>query len=176
MSKSDTRENRVTTDGFARGRPAGRLSFSLRHNVALATLSSGIGAAVTATVRGAGGTGVASAFVGVESLRPPAPARLDATFFESDLALAWTRRSRRGWHWVDESDAPLVEANEKYDLEIAGRNGSIQRTLDRPVARVPASELARIGPGGATVHVRQIGDWAMSRPTQMQVTLPKEKP
>lgn len=104
------------------------------------------------------------------------PARLDARFVESDLALAWTRRSRWGWHWVDESDAPLVEANEKYDLEIAGRNGSIQRTLDRPVARVPASELARIGPGGATVHVRQIGDWAMSRPTQMQVTLPKEKP
>ena len=133
-----------------------------------------IGSTVTANVRAAVGSGVASAVVGVESLRPPAPVQIGARRTEGGLALAWTRRSRRGWHWTDETDAPLAEAREAYELRIDGHRGSVEMIRDRPEAWVSVDELARIGPGRATVRVRQIGDWASSRPAETHIDLPEE--
>jgi hypothetical protein len=108
-----------------------------------------------------------------ESRRPPAPtgiaAGLDAA---GALAARWTRRSRRGWAWVDEIDAPLGESREQYRVTVTGPLGSIELLSDAPEATIPAADLARVGSGPATVEVRQIGDGAASRPAQCNVVIP----
>jgi len=39
---------------------------------------------------------------------------------------------------------------------------------------VPAADLMRLGGSIASVEVRQVGDWAMSRPAQLSIDLPQE--
>lgn len=118
-------------------------------------------------------SGTAAIAVTGESLRPPSPVRLDAVFaVNGDLTLSWIRRSRRGWAWVDEIDAPLGESREEYRVTVIGSLGSLERGAGTPELTIAAADLAAVGSGQATIEVRQIGDWAASRPAQRTIIIP----
>jgi hypothetical protein len=107
-----------------------------------------------------------------ESLRPPSPVDLSVVQQPAGgISLSWTRRSRAGWAWTDEVDAPLGETREQYRVTITGAAGIVDALADQPTAAFAQEELAAAGPGPATVEVRQIGDWAASHPAQLAITL-----
>ena len=125
------------------------------------------------TVTQAGGSGAsATAIVGGELLRPPLPVDLSATFAGGTLSASWTRRSRDGFAWIDDVDAPLGEPFEQYAVRVQGPSGTIERTVQTPAISLSPSELAAAGSGAAMLSVRQIGGSAASRPAQISLTLP----
>ena len=96
----------------------------------IALPSSNIGATITATI---GGGTPASTVFSAESLRPPSPVALTAQPQPNgDLALTWIRRSRIGFAWVDEIDAPLGETREEYRVSIAGTLNSVELVVEQP--------------------------------------------
>ncbi len=101
------------------------------------------------------------------ALRPPAPVALAATpQADGSLLVGWTRRSRQGWAWLDDTDAPLAEESERYRLT-AIRAGGTPLTIDSatPSTSVSADQLAAIG-GSAplSIEIVQIGTAAASLP------------
>jgi len=86
--------------------------------------------------------------------------------------LSWTRRSRAGFAWLDEIDAPVGESREQYRVTITATAASLELTVEEPRVTVAASDLATLGRGPTSVEVRQLGDWAASRPTQLTIDLP----
>lgn len=128
------------------------------------------GASLTVTDRNGSTT---SRTFGADSVRPLAPIALSAEFGSNgDLSLGWIRRSRSGFAWVDEIDAPLGESREEYGVVISGTAASVELTSAAPSLLVPASELAALGSGPATIEVCQVGDWAASRAAQLIIELP----
>ena len=116
---------------------------------------------------------MASRLVDLRSVRPPAPVNLSAIVTAAgDLQLGWTRRSRAGFAWLDDIDAPIREQSELYAVTVSGLGGSIDVQSPVPFASILSSELEAVGPGIAQVSVRQIGDWAASVPLEATVTLP----
>ncbi len=133
-----------------------------------------VGMAVQVTALGLGdgsGTSV-SALAGGEALRPPNPVHLqiDATG-SGGLNVDWVRRSRDGWAWLDEMDAPLGETAERYRVTIETATASIEQETSVPSAIFTADQLGSLGSGAATAKVAQIGDRALSRPTSAALTL-----
>jgi hypothetical protein len=127
--------------------------------------------AVAASVIGSGEA--ADVILSAESLRPLAPAGLRATVLgNGDVELRWTRRSRSGWAWLDEVDVPIGEEREEYSVTLTGAAGSAEFTSRDPQLTIAADQLTAAGPGLATVQVRQIGDWAASRPAELALILP----
>jgi hypothetical protein len=127
-----------------------------------------VGAFVTAT--GAGGASASIAF-GAEALRPPSPVNLSAELQSGgDLRLSWTRRSRQGFAWIDGVDAPLGEAREQYRVTITSGTDSVELSANEPSLLVPAAILSTLGTGSATIEVWQIGDFAASRPAQLNIS------
>ena len=108
-----------------------------------------------------------------ESVRPLAPVFL-ATEFGPDgsLALSWIRRSRSGWSWIDEVDAPLGESREQYRVTVTGTAGLFEVIAEVPTLTIDAADLAGVGTGAATIEVRQIGDLAASRAARTTIILP----
>jgi hypothetical protein len=125
------------------------------------------GATLEATDRG-GARG--TALVAGHALRPLAPVDLQATVADG-LALAWVRRGRGGWGWLDQVDVPLGEAREQYRVAVIGPAGALEITTDQPSLTITAAELAPLGAGLATVEVRQVGDWAASPPVRITINL-----
>lgn len=110
-----------------------------------------------------------------ESIRPLAPVGLSAAIDPfGNLRIGWIRRSRLGFAWLDEVDAPLGESRELYRVSIAGAAAGLELTSDAPNLVVPASDVAALGPGEASIDVRQIGDWTASRPVRVVLNLPQE--
>ncbi len=107
-----------------------------------------------------------------EALRPPSPVHLRATVdAASNLQISWLRRSRSGWAWVDEVDAPLGESAERYRIRVEGTIGVLETETASANASFDGAQLAAIGPGAATVTVVQIGDHAVSRPASLSLVL-----
>jgi len=100
------------------------------------------------------------------ALRPPAPAALQAVAqADGSLAIGWVRRSRAGWSWLDDIDAPLGEEAERYRLSAARSAGTLlSRDLDAPGATLAAADLAALGEGPLQLSVVQIGTAAASLP------------
>lgn len=131
---------------------------------------SAFGSQVTARPRGGTQTELVLAS---ESLRPPPPVRLAVVPQASgDWNVSWIRRSRWGFAWIDEVDAPVGETREQYRVTIAGSSGELQLIVDQAQLTVAASDIGLLGSGPATIQVRQIGDWAASRPAELSLTLP----
>ena len=115
----------------------------------------------------------ASVWLSAESLRPPAPVNLTAAIQATgDLEVSWTRRSRGGWAWIDEVDAPLSETVEQYRVSLAGATSAAEFDADQPNLAVAAAVVAGVGTGPATIEIRQIGDFAASRPAQLSINIP----
>jgi hypothetical protein len=130
------------------------------------------GSAVTAADRDGAN---ASLTFGAESVRPLAPVMLTAAIEPSgDLRLQWIRRSRSGLPWLDEVDAPLGESREEYRVSIAGAGAALEFSTDAPELVVAASDVAALGAGPASIEVRQVGDWAASRPAELTIELFQE--
>ena len=114
----------------------------------------------------------AEARLTAESLRPLSPVRVEATIQPNgDLAVGWVRRSRKGLAWIDEVDAPLGETREEYRVTLIGSAASLDLSTTRPALTIPANALAEAGTGPATIEVRQVGDWAVSRPAVVSISL-----
>lgn len=110
---------------------------------------------------------------GAEAARPITPGDLTAVIdVDSNLAISWTRRSRVGFAWLDEVDAPVGESREQYSVAISSAAGSLEYIADQPALTVTAGDLPTLGPGPASIEVRQLGDLAASRPAQLTIQLP----
>ncbi|HEX8307911.1 MAG TPA: phage tail protein [Allosphingosinicella sp.] len=112
---------------------------------------------------------VAVRTVAGESMRPPAPVHLRAERLPNgDLAIAWVRRSRSGWVWLDGSDTPLGEESEGYRLTLSAAGFAKSVTVPAPAFLYTAAEQAADGLAGAlTVQVVQLGTSAPSRPASL---------
>lgn len=134
-----------------------------------------VGSLVTVRALGlADGAGaVTSTIAEGEALRPPSPVHvLAATDANGDLTISWIRRSREGWTWADEIEAPLGEGREQYRLVLTGSGGTFETETASPTAVVSAAELAAVGSGIASLTVVQVGDRAVSRPATLFISLP----
>lgn len=69
-------------------------------------------------------------------------------------------------------DAPLGESDEQYRVSVIGGAGVIEATSAVSQIIILAAELAGLDPGAAVVEVRQIGDFAASRPASISINLP----
>jgi hypothetical protein len=126
-----------------------------------------VGATIAASA--ASGSDVSIAFGG-ESLRPPAPVDLGAEIDAvGGLHVSWTRRSRLGFAWVDGIDAPLGETSEQYRVVLTGAGSELDYSVGQPSLTVSATDLATLGAGEIAIDVRQIGDFASSRPSQLNI-------
>jgi hypothetical protein len=125
----------------------------------------------TLTVEDRDGSAASLTFA-AESVRPLAPvnaaAAVDAT---GNLTVSWTRRSRSGFAWVDEVDAPIGESREEYRVAVSTTSATVERTAGEPSLVIGAADLAPLGAGAATIEVRQIGDWLASLPAQLTIDL-----
>ena len=131
--------------------------------------TSAIGSTVRIAASGVGDATPAEASLVFQAraLRPPAPVALAATpQADGSLLVGWTRRSRQGWAWLDDTDAPLAEESERYRLT-AIRAGGTALSIDSvtPSTSVSADQLAAIG-GSAplSIEIVQIGTAAASLP------------
>lgn len=114
----------------------------------------------------------ASVQFGAESVRPLSPVGVNAVpGADGTLVIRWTRRSRHGMAWIDDVDAPLAETREIYGVTVTGTSASLALTSDAPEVTLSSAQVGQLGSGAATIEVRQIGDWAASRPTSIEIQL-----
>lgn len=118
------------------------------------------------------GTTVSTVFKGGSAL-PLSPVDLSAIINGTgDMVVSWIRRSRAGFAWIDEIDAPIGESAEQYRVTVTTGAGSLDVATGQPSITIAAPEVASLGSGQATVEVRQIGDWGASPPSQIIIDLP----
>ncbi|MBS0478512.1 MAG: phage tail protein, partial [Proteobacteria bacterium] len=129
-----------------------------------------IGSTVRVLASGIGDTGgpvEADCLTEGKSVRPPSPAQLRLNNVAGALTLAWTRRSRAGFRWIDGGDVPIAEESEAYRVTIAPPTGT-SRTI------VTADRACPLDPGemvsGAVIAVRQIGVLAESPPASLEIS------
>jgi len=67
-----------------------------------------------------------------------------------DLALSWIRRTRIGGDSWDQTDVPLAEDGEAYEVEILDGGGAVIRTLSviSPMLTYSSSDIATDFPSG----------------------------
>ena len=95
------------------------------------------------------------ASIAARALRPLAPAHLCAQRAGDDIVVAWKRRSRSGFGWIDFVDAPLDEAVEGYRVCVE-RDGQVAKHLMATVPTVTLSIGELGGSGRATISVAQL--------------------
>ena len=137
---------------------------------------SAIGQEIRVSASGTGDAEPAEAAIlfQARALRPPSPVGLSVrTMPDGSIAIGWTRRSRAGWDWLDDTDAPLAEEAERYQLTLSRSGGAaLAMATDRPSASLSPAQIAAIGGAGPiTVSVAQIGTTAASLPPAI-LTLP----
>lgn len=84
-------------------------------------------------------------------MRPFAPCQLNAVYDSGDLHLSWVRRDRSpasdGW---DQTEIPMSETSEAYDVEILDAAGAVKRLFSSIAAPLvyPAAQIATDFPSG----------------------------
>ncbi len=84
-------------------------------------------------------------------LRPLAPVHLAARRLADDLVLSWIRRTRIGGDNWDQTEVPLGEESESYDIEILNAGGVVVRTIAAnpiPTFTYAAAQIAADFPSG----------------------------
>ncbi len=129
-----------------------------------------LGAATTLAAIGlADTTPVTAAIVnpGV-ALRPLTPVHPRVVLAaDGGLSLAWTRRSRGAWTWLDGVDAPLGEQIEAYVVGVGDTDAPALRwELGEPRLTLSAATRASLAAdhAGQPLWVRQVGSFATSQP------------
>jgi hypothetical protein len=110
------------------------------------------------------------------ALLPPSPVRI--TTHETpggDVDIRWTRRSRAGWAWPDQVEAPLAEENERYRIDIMPQPG-FPRSVETSVplwTYSSAQRAADIASGASqlSIAIRQIGTHGLSQAALIQLAL-----
>lgn len=131
--------------------------------------ASTIGAPVCVSAIGLGDTAPAIArmvLIG-RSVRPPDPIALSASRDgDGAIALAWVRRSRAGWSWIDGADAPLAEESERYVVTVSTAGGRGRTaTVSAPAWTYDAAmQAADRATAPFTFSVAQAGTLAPSLP------------
>ncbi|MEI9887050.1 MAG: glycoside hydrolase TIM-barrel-like domain-containing protein [Rhizomicrobium sp.] len=90
-------------------------------------------------------------------LRPLSPVHLCARWQGGDLVLTWIRRTRLGGDSWDQTEVPLAEDSERYDVEIRDGSGAVVRTLSSlpaPPAIYTAAQIATDYPTGPPTPFR----------------------
>lgn len=159
---------RYGTEGAATG-----TRFVLLEAEALATVDLGaeaIGREVRVLASGVGdgdGPTEARAVLTGRSVLPPAPVHLAVEeLADGGARVAWVRRSRAGWRWVDGVDVPLGEEREAWEARVVRGDGSERiEALGSAALVVPAAERA----GDVVVTVRQRGDWGLGGAARVAV-------
>lgn len=127
-----------------------------------------IGTAVTVTAYGPGNDGqepVVTRTILGEAARPLSPAQLRGEVRgDGSLELTWTRRSRRGFAWIDAVDVPPDPDLSGYRIVITGALATVEFSVTEPELVVSASALAGFGAGSLTITARQAGSIGLSRP------------
>ena len=128
-----------------------------------------IGTAITVTAYGPGNDGqepVVTRIVQGEAARQLSPAQLrGAVRVDGTLELGWTRRSRRGFAWIDAVDVPPDPDLSGYRITVTGSAASAEYSVTEPMLVVSAAEVANLGAGPLTITARQAGSIGLSRPT-----------
>lgn len=118
----------------------------------------------------------ASAVVAGQAVLPLSPVHAQALRSGGDWQFGWVRRSRIGWQWLDDVDAPLGEALESYRIDLK-YSGTVFRTatVGAPIWIYDAASIASDNGAGitgtVTVEIRQIGDLGVSRPAYLTITI-----
>ena len=168
------------TEGAIAGHAAGEAFILLPDDPqTIALLPAQIGllplaAGMTVHARRAGSDQQVVAEVGsaVTALRPLSPVHMRAQLAPGgNLAIHWIRRSRTGWLWVDDRDAPIGEAREHYTVEILPSVGTA-RTVEVMASQleIAANDIAAWRLAGANqvaITVAQIGTYAVSPKTSV---------
>jgi hypothetical protein len=103
------------------------------------------------------------------AMLPPSPVQGAWQDIDGDLHIGWTRRSRLGWLWRDNADAPLGEEAEAYRLAVHAGSRTL-RELDVPASRWTytatdrAADLLEAGAEPVVLTIRQIGTFGPGQP------------
>ena len=109
---------------------------------------------------------VVSRIIQGEAARPLSPAQLrGAVRADGTLELSWTRRSRRGFAWIDAVDVPPDPDLSGYRIAISRSAASAEYSVTEPQLVLSAAEVASLGAGPLTINARQAGSIGLSRPT-----------
>jgi hypothetical protein len=65
----------------------------------------------------------------------------------------------------------LGEERELYQVTVKGSSGTVELESAEAHLTISSSTLASLGSGAASIHVRQIGNNASSRPASAEITL-----
>lgn len=125
-----------------------------------------IGSAISARVHGPDGM-IAEAGITIAGLaaRPWSPDHVNVNLGQDGLRISWTRRCNEGAPWLDHVDAPLGASTEKYSVSLFGAlSGSLQLRTDVPSVSIDTPALVALGPRPWRLEVRQLGDFAASKP------------
>lgn len=140
----------------------------------IAASASAIGTGVTVTAYGPANDGqepVATRIIEGEAARPLSPAQLSGELHaDGSLELGWTRRSRRGFAWIDAVDVPPDPDHNGYRISIAGSAASAEHSVTEPQLVVTPAELASLGIGPWIITARQVGSIGLSRPSTITIT------
>jgi hypothetical protein len=106
------------------------------------------------------------------TLRPLAPVHGSARRLSNgDVEARWLRRARGAWNWPDQTDAPLHEESELWDVRLV--SGAVLFAMWRtgkPNLVIPAGDIAS-APAGSLLEIRQVGRSALSLPLILAVPL-----
>jgi hypothetical protein len=162
----ELRRGRFATEGASPAVAGAR--FALLEADAVRTIElplSAIGRELRVLASGVGDPGgpvEARLVVGGRSVLPLAPVHLRAApAADGGATVAWVRRSRAGWGWVDGVDAAVGEEREAWDVRVVRADGSVRvAALGVPELAIAAAERAS---GPVSVTVRQLGDLGLGR-------------
>jgi hypothetical protein len=114
---------------------------------------------------------VGSRVIDGRALQPPSPVHLTAERGAGgDISINWVRRSRIGWSWLSEADAPLGEEGERYRLLLSG--AGFERVVDLGTSSYVYSAGLQAEDGLAgplNIRVVQVGTRARSRAAEIIV-------
>jgi hypothetical protein len=131
---------------------------------------SAIGSTVSVLASGIGdpaGPAAADCAILGESVRPPSPAHLRLATIDGTPTLAWARRSRAGFRWIDGGDVPLVEEREAYRVTIVPLVGEPRdiTVTDCACSLEPGEAMS-----GTIIAVRQVGTLGESLAAQITLS------
>ena len=97
--------------------------------------------------------------------RPWSPTLLRLHHKSNGLALSWVRRCKEGEPWLDGVDSPLGSSRELYSVTLSDAlDGRIEVQSEGTSSLISPSLLAQLGPRPWRLEIRQVGDFAASRP------------